>query len=507
MKFRIHFGWAVLACALFTACSDLEEDPIGLLAPESFFVTPADVETAALGIYAHIANEQMYGRKLVLTLQLRGDMCDIGDRNTPGRRQNVNDFDMGPDNGMVSAFWPRTYQMIGAANAVVDGAENIADGGDELASYVGEARFLRAFGYYHLVRLFGDIPYIDFFITDPASVGDIGKTPEAEVYAAIIADLEAAKASLPDRREGDIRTRPTRGTAAAYLASVHLTLGNYQEAYDEAKFVIDNREAFGYELIPDFADLWNAENADGLAEHVFAVDFLGNQNGGDNQNTDWMGPITGIRSVSTPVAPNGGWSVSVPSFRVFETWDDRDYRKEVSFIDSGFVDGVYSGYEAFAPNHGSPRPHIAKFWEFCGQSRGDCGFSDNNYAAMRYAEVLFIAAEAGLEAGASESEVLGYLNEIRARARFGSDFPADVEPGLANDELIDLILDDRRLELAFEFKRWYDIKRRDLGPEAFLSDDSLEPHPNFDPSRDYLMPLPQDELDRNPNLGPQNPGY
>ena len=496
----------LFVAAFFSACSDLEEDPIGLLAPESFFRTPADVETAALGIYAHLANEQMYGRKLVLALQLRSDMCDIGDRNTPGRRQNINDFDMGPDNGMVSAFWPRAYQMIGAANAVVDGAANVT-GGDELAAYVGEARFLRAYAYYHLVRLFGDIPYIDFFITDPASVGDISKTPEAEVYAAIIADLEAAKASLPDRQPNNIRTRPTRGTAAAYLASVHLTMGNYQAAYDEATFVINNRESFGYELLPDFADLWRAENAGGLAEHIFAVDFLANQNGGDNQNTDWMGPITGIRSVSTPVAPNGGWSVSVPSLRVYETWDDRDYRKEVSFIDSGFVDGVYSGYEAFAPNHGTPRPHMAKFWEFCGQNRGDCGFSDNNYVAMRYAEVLFIAAEAGLEAGIAETEVLGYLNQIRARARRDTDFPADIAAGLSQDDLLATLLDDRRLELAFEFKRWYDIKRRDLGAEAFLSESSLEPHPNFDASRDYLMPLPQDELDRNPNLAPQNAGY
>jgi hypothetical protein len=168
---------------------------------------------------------------------------------------------------------------------------------------------------------------------------------------------------------------------------------------------------------------------------------------------------------------------------------------------------VYSGYEAFAPNHGTPRPHMAKFWENCGSNRGDCGFSDNNYVAMRYAEVLFIAAEAGLEAGAPEAEVLGYLNQIRERARFGSDFPADVMPGIAKDELIDLILDDRRLELAFEFKRWYDIKRRRLGDEVFKGEDSLEPHPNFDSSRDYLMPLPQDELDRNPNLEPQNSGY
>ncbi|WP_116106396.1 RagB/SusD family nutrient uptake outer membrane protein [Lewinella sp. IMCC34191] len=493
--------------ATVPSCSNLEEDPIGLLAPESFFRTPTDVETATLGAYAWLANESLYGRRLTLTLQLRGDMCDIGDRNTPGRRQNVNDFEMGPDNGMTVEIWPTFYQLIGTTNAVIEGAQQLPDGPDAAAAYVAEARFLRAFSYYHLVRLFGEIPYIDFFITDPASVGSIEKTSVDVVYENIIADLQAAKAGLPDAQPGGVRSRPTRGTAASYLASVYLTRGNWQEAYNEAKFVIDNRDAFGYRLMEDYADLYKARTADGLAEHIFAVDFLNNQSGPSGQNVDFLGPVTGIRAVTTPDAPNGGWSVSVPSLKVYTTWDDRDYRKEVSFIDSAMVDGVWSGYEAFAPNHNSPRPHMSKFFEFCGDNRGDCGVSDNNYVAFRYAEVLLIAAEAGLEAGIAESEVLGYLNEVRERARFGSDFPMDVAPGMAKDDLIDLILDDRRLELSFEFKRWYDIKRRQLGTEVFTGDDSLEPHPNFDPNRDYLMPIPQDELDRNANLGPQNPGY
>ena len=82
-------------------------------------------------------------------------------------------------------------------------------------------------------------------------------------------------------------------------------------------------------------------------------------------------------------------------------------------------------------------------------------------------------------------------------------FPA----GMDQESFIDLVLDERRLELSFEYKRWYDIKRRQLGQQVFVGAESLEPHPNFDPNRDYLMPLPRIELDVNPNLGPQNPGY
>ena len=358
------------------SCTDLEEDPIGLLAPEAFFKTTADVETAVLGAYAHIANEQFYGRKLVLSLLLRGDMADIGDRNTPGRRQQVNDFEMDSNNGMITAFWPRTYRVIGAANAGLKGVEIMGESSEKLNELEGEARFLRAFTYYHLVRIFGDIPYIDSFIENPDEIADISTTPASEIYQNIIADLEFAKDNLPDSYPNDVRSRPTKGTAAAYLASVHLTLGNDQQAYDEAKWVIDNKDQFGYALMGDFAELYDATNADGLDEHIFAVDFLGQVNAG-NENTDWMAPITGIRSVSLPNT-GAGWSVAVPAFPVFSIWDERDYRREVSFIDSAFIEDELVGYDKFAPNHGSPRPHIGKYWRNAGNHRGDGGFSDND---------------------------------------------------------------------------------------------------------------------------------
>lgn len=487
------------------SCTDLKEEPVGLLAPEAFFKSVNDVETAVLGSYAYIASEQFYGRKLVLSLQLRSDMSDIGDRNTPGRRQQVNDFNMDSNNGMITSFWPRAYQIIGAANAGIAGAELVGEPADEIGELKAEATFIRAFIYYHLVRVFGDIPYIDFFINNPEEIKDLSKTPQAQVYENIIADLEFAKQNLPDD-QGGVRSRPTRGTAAAYLASVYLTIGNDQKAYDEAKWVIDNKATFGYDLMPDFQELYDASNADGLAEHIFMVDFLGQVTGSGNVNTDWMGPITGIRSVSLPNT-NAGWSVSVPTFDVFDTWDARDYRRKVSFIDSAYIDDVLVGYDQFAPNHGSARPHQGKYYRLCGNHRSDCGQSDNNYSAMRYAEVLLIAAEAADNLGGKDAEVMGYINDIRARARNWAGtttaFPADVTGG----DLTATIREERRLELAFEFKRWYDIKRWNIGDEVFKGANSLEPHPDFDSSRDYYFPIPQDELDRNENLKPQNSGY
>ena len=504
MKNILNKILVITLIASFTSCADLEEKPVGILAPQGFFKTPKDVETAILGAYGWIASERLWGRQFVTAIMLRSDMVDIGDRGTPAERQQVNDFNMDDGNGMVRQFWPYWYQVISAANSAIAGAESLALPDDQINPLIGEARFVRAFSYYHLVRVFGDVPYIDFFISDPAAVVDISKTPEAQIYENILADLEFAKQWLPDQQPSDVRSRPTKGTAASYLASVHLTLHNYQRAYEEAKWVIDNKDLFDYALEPDFQNLFRAELQDGLEETIFSLDFLGLQNGSGGANDDIMPPMTGIRG-----ADELGWSVAVPSMAVYNTWDDRDYRKEVSMTDSALVGGVLTPYTQF---QNTKRPHIAKYRRFPGESNAEGRYSDNNYAAMRYAEVLLIAAEALAEInGGPNAEAEGYVNQVRERARNWAGritaFPENVPVGLSKDEFINLVLEERRLELAFEYKRWYDIKRRQLGLEVFTGPNSLEPHPNFDPSRDYLMPLPRTELAINPNLLPQNPGY
>jgi starch-binding outer membrane protein, SusD/RagB family len=502
MKNIIYKAMIVVLAFSLSACADLEEKPIGLLAPEALFKTSRDVEIAIFGAYGWIASERLYGRQFVSALMLRSDMVDIGDRGTPAERQQVNDFNMDANNGMVRAFWPYWYQTISAANAAISGAESLELPSDEINHLIAEARFIRAFSYYHLVRVFGEVPYIDYFIKDPQAVADISKTSVAEIYEGIIGDLQFAKEWLPDVQPGNVRSRPTKGTAASYLSSVYLTLGNFQNSYTEAKWVIDNRARFGYVLEPDFQELFVALNGDN-DEHIFTIDFLGQQNGGGGANDDLMPPMTGVRG-----ADHQGWSVLVPSMQVFNTWDDRDYRKKVSFDETIAVKGVIVPYTQF---DNTQRPHIAKYSRFPGNASGDGRYSDHNYSAFRYAEVLLIAAEASAEVSGVNAEAAGYVNEVRARARnwagVPATFPEDVPTGLSKEQFINLVLEERRLELAFEYKRWYDIKRRGLGEMAFKGPEALEPRPNFDVSRDYLMPLPSTELDVNPNLGPQNPGY
>ena len=522
------------------SCSDLVEEPVGVLAPEGLFNTPSDVEAAVNGAYGLIASEQFYGRKLTIGIALRGDM--VGMTREQGRRSAFDNFSLDPTNSIIDALFPRGFQIIAAANFALSGADKLEGSSAEVNALRGEARFIRAFAYYHMVRLFGSIPLINDpdLAGDPLFVSNLKPATVDEIYASIIEDLKFAKDNLPDTYLGGLlRSRASRGTAASYLASVYLTLasegnplGTYQLAMDEAKFVIDNASTFGYALQNDYADLYKATNYDNMTEHVFAVDFkFGFEE--DGTNTDFIGSLFSPRFLTDGVEANGqllitnGFDRLGPNIAVFNTWNDNDYRKSVSLLTSAFsqtidpntgtyavvnFDGATSSWQpkdiSGTPigTPGTGVPYVKKYWgtEACGSCAGHSGQSDINFAAMRYAEVLLIAAEAATM-GASGGSVDQFINPIRTRARNAggiiNTFPANVTSGFTREEVIE----ERKWELAFEFKRWYDIKRLKIGDQVF-GPGGLDPQPAFNVGRDYLFPIPQADIDRNPDLG-QNPGY
>ncbi|CAH0998695.1 SusD-like protein P2 [Neolewinella maritima] len=486
------------------SCSDLVEEPVGVLAPDGFFKTPSDIQTATNAAFGHMVHEDFWGRKMSLTLMLRSDMVAIGDPTTARRRIDHDEFTVAADNGMIEGYWLRVYQIISAANQAIAGAEQVNAAAEVKNAITAQAYFARAFAYFHLVRQFGDIPYINTPITDLAAASSVSKTPAAEVYANIIADLEFAKQWLPDTQES--RSIPARSAAHAYLSLVHLTMGNYQMAYDEAKGVIDNEDTYNLGLEDDFQDLFDAVAIESSREPLFTLDFIGASDGDDGR--DYQAALTGIRG-DEQYGYGGGWSVGVPSLDVYRSWDGRDYRKSVSLDTTAVYNGVTETYEVFMNfnTRAVNRPHIAKYTRrFGATATGNGRGSNYNYMMMRYAEVLLIAAEALNEISPGSTEAEGYVNRVRARARNGSSFPADVS-GLSQDAFRELVLEDRKWELAFEVKRWYDIARRRLADEVFAADGLEGAKPNFDAAQDYLFPLPADELSRNPNLAPQNPGY
>jgi hypothetical protein len=485
-----------------SSCTKLDEEPIGVLAPEGFFKTKKDVLAAVLAFNGTLAHEALYGRQFVSALLFRDDMCDLAVANAD--RGFVNSFDgLNANNSMMRLMWNQFYVAIAAANTSEAGAISLGLPEQDINALIAESRFNRAFCYYQLVRCFGDLPYIDTPISDPASVVAIKRTPEATVYEHIIADLQYAKEWLPDQQPSDCRSRPTKGTAASYLASVFLTRNEFAKAYSEAKYVIDNKAKFGYKLEDDYQNLFKAiTTVNTNKETVYSIDFMAvvkgsSANGGSSYNDDLMGAMT------QPSDYNAGYGSIVPSLKVYDSYDPNDYRRAVSF-DTDLGGKNYTLWK-------TPRPHIAKFTRFPGAATSQTRYSDTNYQDMRFAEVLLIAAEASCEVnGGPNAESEGYVNQVRLRARNAAGtqqaYPANVATSLAKQAFIDLVLEERRIEFGFEWKRWFDIKRRDLGEVVFKGTSSYEPHATFDKNRDYLFPIPQTTIDVNANIT-QNPGY
>jgi starch-binding outer membrane protein, SusD/RagB family len=508
---------ALILCLSTGACSDLEENALSDLNPDERVIDLETVETTINGAYGHLTARAFMSRALGLTLMLRSDMVDIGNPSTRSERVDHDQFTVAAGNPLIlnqanpeRSFWPRLYQMVRGANETLRELEQLEDAETDLAEEIaGRARFIRGFAYYHLVRLFGDIPYLDENTTTvDASLAP--RTPVETVYQGIIADFQYAKETLPSVRSD--RSLPGKAAASAFLASVYLTRGEYQLAYDEATDIISKAGTYDLALEPDYRNIFHAVNTDASKEPIFVIDFVATNI--DDESRDYLAAFTGFYGQAT-YYPTGGWSVIVPAQAVYDTWEEGDYRKEVNLDDQALTNsGEVIPYTQFSSLDGrnANRPHISKYTAMAGDTpiaNTSGRDSDSNYQMMRYAEVLLIAAEAAIELGRT-SEADAWINMIRERARNGdgSDAPSQV-PADISGATIDDVLEERRLELAFEHKRWYDIVRRRLGEEVFGPngfETELQGTQNFDPSRDYLLPIPPIETTNNPNLT-QNPGY
>ena len=204
-------------------------------------------------------------------------------------------------------------------------------------------------------------------------------------------------------------------------------------------------------------------------------------------------------------AKMNGWSVVVPSSGLYNLYETGDHRMATTFVTETLVKGVMTPYT----NWPIPRIHFGKFCLYPGaKASSDGSYTSANWPIFRFAEVYLIAAEALAEVNnGPTAKAYEYINKVRERARFGGTVPANLQTGMSKTDFINAVLKERLMEFPLECKRWYDIKRRQLGDQVFKGANSIEPHSNFTSSKDYLLALPQDELDRNPNLMPQNPGY
>jgi hypothetical protein len=412
----------------------------------------------------------------------------------------LDNFTVTSFNPVINLMWAQNYYGVLRANLVIDRVPGVPVMSEALRKRsIGEGYFLRALYYYHLVRVFGDVPLYTNVIT-AEQAATIARSPKEQVYDTIIADLKRAEVLLPNTYSGADKGRASAGAAKGLLAAVYLTVGDKANAAAKAKEVIDNRSTYGYELWGNYADNFKLENENGK-ESMFEVQYRS----GGGQWSDFgaghkLNTFFAPRAQDIVQSSGYGWNVPTKDFADSYQRSGSGYNtiQDLRRPATMWIPGdTYGTYTQPAQLVGSPLGlNVRKYFVPVENTLGDNGgwTCALNIPIMRYAEVLLIYAEA---AGATLGKP--YADEVRARAGL-----APLPNGLSEAQYLAAIYTERRHEFGFEMHRWYDLLRHP-DPNYFITVMQAAGKTNIQAKHRY-MPIPQGERDKNPNLT-QNEGY
>ena len=481
---------AASAVILLAACSEefLDKKPLVNQTAETYFQTEAHAVQATNATYNLLRNWQVHVFSYIGMTDIVSDDADKG--STPDDAtflRELDEFTYDASNNGPSTVWEGYYNGIYRANLAIQRIPTVDMDEGLRERLVAENRFLRGYFYFNLVRWFGGVP----LITEPLN-SDEYEQPRAsadEVYAQIVADLEAAADVLPTKSaypDADLG-RATRGAANGLLAKVHLTRENWGEALSRAEDVINGGE---YALLPDYNRIFlpEGEHSSGSIFEVGAV-ALGTLNGGSQFNE-----VQGVRGT-----PNLGWGFNRPSDDLVAAWSRNDPRRDATIFTVGEVLPDGSAVIVGDPGIANQRQN-QKAW--VPDHIGGNGNGPGNIRLLRYADVLLIAAEAANELGNLDA-ALAYANQVRTRAR--GPLPKPFLPDLAAPDMDSarvVIWNERRVELAMEQQRWFDLVRTGRALERLRAagKDMIE-------ERHLLFPIPQSEIDLSGGSLVQNPGW
>jgi len=471
-----------------TACDDgfIDRTPVYSIDSENYFNAEADYNNALIAAY-----------DLLQASYLNVMLGEIASNNTLAGGesatdvigiQQIDDMIHTPVNAQLKTIWDWMFAGVNRAAYLLEFKDKTEFEGR--AQVIAEARFLRAYYNFELVKWFGPIPIKGderFALGDETS---LPRSSESEVFASIEADLMAA---IPDLAVTAPQVgRVSKGAAQALLGKAYV----YQEKYSEAATVLEaviNSNA--YTLSNDFAGIFELTGENGSGA-VFEVQYTDAEGAGFGCLQCSEGNVAvgfnGIRNHTGPVY-DSGFSFNVPTQEAFEAYEQGDGRRDVAILDidawaieTGASFGIGNEHTGYYN-----RKYIAR--------KGDANIGDqnltnpNNYRSIRYADVLLLAAEA-LNATGNDEAARGYLNQVRRRA-FGDqdhDISAD---GAA---LRDFILRERRLELMGEGHHFFDLVRTGAAAGAIEG---------FEAGKHDLFPLPFEEIQFSNGNWSQNPGY
>jgi len=449
------------ATLVLGACNVLDTSPPDQLSDDKAIKTPAGARAALAGAYNELQDGFYYG----------GTMTHFGDlyadnANHTGTFTSYQDaflHDLFADNSDVTGMWNHIYEAIKRANTLIDRVPAVTGfAAGEQDQILGEAYFLRALSYHNLVKYYGGVPIRLTPLTDPATAGNITRATVAEVYAQILTDLGEAETRMTNFTSPD--NHATVAAATALLARVHLYQGNYALALAKAQEV----EALGYTLAPNYADLFNNDDAS-TPENIFKLTFTSSI---DQAN------LFGFYWLSDQLAVGAGRFEIGPTQSLIDAYDTLS--TDTRLLWNIQPDPSGGGYIAGSQGGGS---YGTKFPTTAGAE---------DFHIIRFAEVLLIEAESFAQLGQLANAVASY-NPILARAGLDSDtLGVDIT---TQQQILDRIDVQRRLEFAEEGDRYSDLVRTGRA-QAVLGISANQ----------LLFPIPQSEIDVAPGVT-QNPGY
>ncbi len=527
MKKIKYFILTLLVAGSLYSCSEgfLQENVYDFKSSANFFQTPDDANQAMIGTYKYLAD--LYRQSMIEMLTQNTGAFNkhklstvwISGTYTSATKE-------------VYQTWQYAYQLINGCNDIVANVGDMTNIDDTTRNMIiGEARFLRGWAYFILVRMYLQVP-IKLKPTKDIESTMIGLSPSEEVYAeVIIPDLEFAFDHLPPFYLSDNTGRVTKGAAAAALSKVYMTMAGYNpatkqfspnaaeywvKARDYAKWVIDNG---GYSLVSDFGDLWKLDNKN-TPESIFEVQYL------RGLNTGCGYPKIFTPSHSGLAAKGGGWGRSRCTQKNYDDFAHQypgDYRLEKAFVTidtlSGYIDIRKNKFVPVYPTDGYNKKRES--WPYVGKWKDpdapDNFAAGNNFIVIRYADVLLMFAEAENEVNGPTEDAYNAVDQVLERARNADGTPrtepAAWDRNLTQDEFREKVWNERRFELTGELKLWFDLVRRGWDKfRQFKEDDNnygYKPIKHGVYEKNMYYPIPSLEISSNDaiTVEDQNPGY
>ncbi|MEO5562926.1 MAG: RagB/SusD family nutrient uptake outer membrane protein, partial [Chitinophagaceae bacterium] len=430
----------VLAGMVVASCkkSFLELSPPSNANAGNFFKTRSDFDLALNNAYATLYTVYSPKGAISFTGELMSDnttvfqLAQSGTATIPDQWA-FRDYNINASNTNVYQFWIDFYSSLYHENIVLAKIDGAALDAAYTKQVTAEMRFLRALYYFNMVQMFGDLPLITTPIL-PEEAFKVTRTAKAEVYNKIIDDLKFAVDNLTEPNAVPAPGRASKGAAKTLLGKVYLTMGDKTNAGVLLKQVYDSYNGTQYDLLPNFTSLWgNTTAAKNTKESIFEIQFKG---GATNPYSSYWPAFAPFENFS--ITKYGG-GMNLVTDDLYNEYEAGDPRRDASF---------YLGYTK--NNVFVPGKFNKKWVDLTAPLDGGAEACNNNFMVLRYADLLLLLSEATGDAQ--------YLNKVRARVGFAA-FGTAGYPSATYPTLALAIEHERRVELALEFHRWFDLKR------------------------------------------------